>query len=224
MIYASGIAWGADERPAEAYDLHVERVRRTLSESRPDSFTFVSSTRVYDGAPATTEETPLPVHSWSGADVYTISKLAGENLVLAHADPRLRVVRLSNVFGENFRSELFVSQLLRAAVREGVVAVRSDRASSKDYVAASEVAALVPEIARRGGERLYNVARGRNTAHGPILDAIAAATGARIEIDPGAPAIVVPEISIARLRALNSRRTTRGGRCDPGARACFRRV
>lgn len=201
VIYASGVAWGAERRPAEAYEIHVERVRRALGAGGADSFTFLSSTRVYDGAPATSEDTPLVVHPWTGADTYAISKLAGENLVLAHPDARLRVARLSNVFGPSFRAELYLSQLLRAAVREGVIAVRTARDSAKDYVAIDEVAALVPEIARRGRERLYNVARGRNTTAGDILDAIALATGARVEVAPGSPSAIVPPISIARLAA-----------------------
>lgn len=36
VIYASGIAWDADRRALEAYELHVERVRQTLASTRPD--------------------------------------------------------------------------------------------------------------------------------------------------------------------------------------------
>ena len=201
VIYVSGIAWGAEDRPAEAYELHVEGVRRALENPRIESLTYVSSTRVYDGAPATTEDTPLTIHPARPQDVYTISKLAGENVVLSDPAGRGRVVRLSNVFGASIRSELFLSQLLRAAVREGVVRVHTSRDSAKDYVSAADVARLIPEIARRGRERLYNIARGENTTNAAILDAIAHAGEARIEIDADAKTAITPPIAISRLTA-----------------------
>lgn len=201
VIYASGVAWGAQSRPADAYELHVERVRRALANPRLDSFTFVSSTRVYDGAAATAEDAPLMTRPACRSDVYVISKIAGENLVLADPAGRGRVVRLSNVFGASLRSELFLSQLLRSAVRDGFVRVHTSRDSAKDYVSIDDVARVIPEIARNGRERVYNVARGENTTNGTILDAIGRACGARIEIDATARTVVAPPIAIARLAA-----------------------
>ena len=120
VIYVSGVAWGAEERPNDAYDVHVNAfVGRWRFLAGTESFTFVSSTRVYDGAAATTEDTPLVARPAEPREVYALSKIAGENLVLAQGDRNTKVVRLSNVFGPSLRSELFLSQLLRAAVRTG---------------------------------------------------------------------------------------------------------
>lgn len=201
VIYVSGVAWGAETRPADAYETHVDRVRLALGNSRIESFTFVSSTRVYDGAAATTEETPLMMRPSNPGDVYPISKIAGENLVLSDPAGRGRVVRLSNVFGPSFRSELFLSQVLRSAARDGFVCVRTSRDSAKDYVGIGDVVRILPQIARGGRERIYNLAHGENTTNGAILDALARAGGVRIEVALDAKTVVTPPISIARLAA-----------------------
>jgi len=199
VIYASGIAWGGDERHLESYDIHVDRVRRTLESGVRESFTYISSTRVYEGAPSTREDATLCVDPQSPGATYKHSKIAGETLVLGIDDPRVRVVRASNLAGPSFRSGLFLSDVLRNAVRHGIVRVRTSRESSKDYVDAADVARLVPQIALRGTHRIYNIARGENTTNAIILDAIAASSGAQIEIAPDSPTVVTPPIDIRRL-------------------------
>ena len=64
-----------------------------------------------------------------------------------------------------------------------------------------DVVRLLPEIAVRGRRKIYNIVRGENTANGVILDAIACASGARIEIADGAKTVAVSPISIDRLSA-----------------------
>ncbi|HEY1727870.1 MAG TPA: NAD-dependent epimerase/dehydratase family protein [Candidatus Baltobacteraceae bacterium] len=199
VIYASGVAWGGDERHLESYEIHVERARRALESGVRESFTYISSTRVYDGAGSTREDATLWIEPAARGATYKHSKIAGETLVLGIDDPRVRLVRASNLAGPHFRSGLFLSDVLRGAVREGVVRVRTSRESSKDYVNAIDVARLIAQIARSGKYRIYNIARGENTTNGAILDAIAATNGARIEIEPGSPTIVTPRIDIQRL-------------------------
>ena len=199
VIYVSGIAWDADKHPLEAYDVHVERVRRVLAGFSADSFTYVSSTRVYEGAASTQEDEPLKVdHSEKNA-TYKHSKIAGESLCLGVDDARVRVVRLSNLFGAHFRSGLIFSDVLKQAVRTGIVRVRTSRESSKDYVSGNDCAKVIPQIAQRGRYRIYNVARGENTTNAVLLDALASASGAMIEIAPGSPTNITPAISVARL-------------------------
>ena len=199
VIYVSGIAWDADKRPLEAYDVHVERPRRALASFSADSFTYVSSTRVYEGAASTREDVRLEVDLSEKNATYKHSKIAGESLCLGIDDARVRVVRLSNLFGAHFRSGLIFSDVLRQAVRTGFVSVRTSRESSKDYVSGHDCAVLIPQIARKGRHRIYNIARGENTTNAVLLDALAAASGARIEIAPGSPTAMTPPISVARL-------------------------
>jgi nucleoside-diphosphate-sugar epimerase len=200
VIYASGVSASTAEDASYAYATHVEGVRRILDAGTFDSLLYLSSTRVYDGAAATNEETAPVVRPAAGRDLYRITKLAGEALCLAHPSPAVRVARLSNVSGANFASPLFLSDVLRQAAREGCVKVRTTRASAKDYITIGDACRYLIAIARGGRERLYNVAQGENVENGAIYDALAA-RGIAVEIAPDAATVLTPPIDVRRLHA-----------------------
>lgn len=51
-----------------------------------------------------------------------------------------------------------------------------------DYVWIADVAPLLVQIAARGDQKIYNVAGGRNLAHGDWLEKISQAVGCQVEI------------------------------------------
>ena len=197
VVYASGIAASSADDPAYAFDVHVAGAARILAHARYDSFLFLSSTRVYGNAIDTTEDAALTVVP-SAAEVYRISKIAGETLCMAHANPAVRVARLSNVAGPSYDSPLFLSDVLRQAAHGGRVAVRTLRDSAKDYLGIADVCRYLTAIALHGGERIYNVAAGRNLSNGALYDALAQ-FGVEVVIDPAATLAQTPPVSARRL-------------------------
>lgn len=200
VIYASGVSASTVEDAPYAYGAHVEGARRILTGGGFDSFLYLSSTRVYDTATATSEDAALVVRPAGGNDLYRITKIAGEALCLADRRPGVRVARLSNVSGPNYDSPLFLSDVLRQAARAGTVAVRTTRDSAKDYIPLAEACRYLIAIARTGRERLYNVAHGTNLENGAIYDALAG-RGIAVAIGPGAARAVMPPIDTRRLHA-----------------------
>lgn len=196
VLYATGVAWDADKRPADASRMHVD-VPRALLQRNVRSLLYLSSTRVYGDDSNTAEEATLP----PGRDVYAQTKAAGEAVVLADARPSMRVIRLSNVYGASFDSGLMLSDFLRQAATTGKISVRSSEGSSKDHVSVDDVVELGLRIAREGRERIYNVAAGRNTVQGDLLRAIAAASGCAIDVAPHAPTVTFAPIAVGRVRA-----------------------
>ena len=180
----------ADCRPAPA------DVPRALLQKHITSFMYISSTRVYGSGAQTSEAAPLSVDE---ADVYAASKIAGEKAMLADPRPRVKVVRLSNVYGESFRSGLMLSDFLRQAAQTGSIVVRSARASEKDHVSIEDVVEVTRQIIIQGKERVYNIAAGRNTLQGDVLDAIAASSGSRVTVESDAVVRFAP-IEISRVR------------------------
>jgi len=199
VIYASGIAASSASDPGYAFEVHVAGVARILARSRFTSLLFLSSTRVYDGAQSTAEDAPLTMRPAAG-ELYRVSKIAGEALCLAHANPAVRVARLSNIVGPSFASPLFLSDVLRQAARSGRAAVRTLRDSSKDYLMIGDACRYLGAIAFGGTERIYNVATGANITNGAIYDALAQ-LGVEIAIDPAATLACTPAIDVRRLRA-----------------------
>ncbi len=197
VIYASGVAWDAGKRLDDAVRMHVD-VPLALLRKRFQSFTYVSSTRVYGDSAVTHETTPAHV---AQGDVYAATKAAGEVVVLFDARPELRVVRLSNVYGPSFRSGLMSSDFLRQAAMTGAIEVRSSGHSEKDHVSVEDVVDVTLRIAVSGKERVYNIAAGRNTRQGELLERIAAVSGCSIEVKSGSRAVRFAPIDIRRVRS-----------------------
>jgi nucleoside-diphosphate-sugar epimerase len=200
VIFAGGVTADFRTRPFDTINAHVSAVAEILQRAAFTSFLYLSSTRVYQGAGSAVEDAELRLSITDPLQLYNASKLAGEALCLTLPDPNIRVARLSNVYGADDNSENFLIEILRAAITDGHVTLRTGPESEKDFVSVADVVAILPRLAAGGRERLYNVASGRNTRFGDIADALRSLTGCTIDVAPGSPAVVFPEISIARLQ------------------------
>jgi len=201
VIYAAGVTADFRSRPFDTMRAHVGLVAEILEHGAFDSLLYLSSARVYRHGDSAREDAAIAVRSEDSEDFYDLTKLAGESLCHASGRPNVRVARLANVVGRDFRSSNFVFDLIRAACRDGRIELRSAPESEKDYVMVDDVVAMLERIALRGKCRCYNVAAGCNITHARMVGAIAESTGAVCTVIPGAPRINSPPIDIGRLQA-----------------------
>jgi nucleoside-diphosphate-sugar epimerase len=206
VFYAIGLTADFRSRPFETIDAHVSVLSDLLRSAAFTSFVYLSSTRVYARAGTTDEATAIPVQPADPDDLYNISKLMGEAACLGSGLKNARVARLSNVFGEDLGSSNFLTAVIREAVDTQCVRLRTSLASEKDYIWIGDVVAALEAIATRGTEKITNVACGANTTHGEIMDALAKATGARIEVDTDAPMVRFLPIATQRMDQLTGTR------------------
>jgi nucleoside-diphosphate-sugar epimerase len=197
-VWCAGVTADFRRRPFDTVIAHVSDLVPLLQEARFDSLVYVSSTRVYQSSPSTDEGQPLTVSSTNPSDLYNLSKLMGESICLAQ--PNVRVARLSNVYGSDFTSDNFLTQLIKAALDKKLV-MQTAPESSKDYVSVDDVAEFLTAIALDGREPIYNLASGANLTNLAIADALARITRCEVEWIPGAPTISFPPIPIHRLQS-----------------------
>lgn len=198
VVYAIGLTADFRSRPFDTVEAHVGWLSQVLQSCTFQSFIYLSSTRVYLGASAATEETPLVIRPQDPHDLYNLSKLLGERLVLDHA-PNGTVLRLSNVYGPDFTSVNFLTSVLREACQFGTVTLGQHRSSAKDYVSIDDVCRVIADAPRSAKRPLYNVASGINTTHGDILQSIERETGAVVTMADDAPVVSFPVIDRQRL-------------------------
>jgi nucleoside-diphosphate-sugar epimerase len=198
VIFTIGMTADFRQRLVETVEMQVLRLHEALTRYTFSSFTYLSSARVYEGAATTHEEAALLVRPSARDHVYNISKLAGESLCFAFGNPKIRVVRMSNVYGERDVSNLFLTSVMREAVATGYVIIGQSPLSSKDYVWVGDVAKALAQISRSGRHQLYNVAAGKNVTHKAIADIMTDA-GYKVSFKPGGPAIHIPPIDVSRL-------------------------
>jgi nucleoside-diphosphate-sugar epimerase len=200
VIFAIGLTADFRTRPFDTIDAHVAQINRLLREADFNSLTYLSSTRVYQGNVSTSEDCPILVSPTNAAELYNLSKLAGESICLACGRPNVRVARLSNIVGLGAAQDAFIDQLLREGLSRGAIALRSHPDSAKDYIPLEDVLHLLELISIGGRETTYNVASGEQTSHRDVLEIIARETGWRVDLDFAAPRIDFPPIDMSRAR------------------------
>lgn len=202
VIYCIGVTADFRSRPWDTIDAHVGVLRHILEKGQFASLTYLSSTRVYFGCDIGQEEAPLTVKPETPDQLYNLSKLMGESLChIAHRPDRpVRVVRLSNVIGNDLKSDNFIYALLQEALKTGIIHLKDNLDSAKDYISLTDVTGMLELIASRGRSRCYNLASGHKTFHGEIAKAITDLTGAQVHVAFGAPRLDFPVIDMSRLR------------------------
>ena len=199
-VYAIGMTADFRQNPFGTVEAHVGKLAEVLTAYRFESLTYLSTTRVYQGSEAAREDVELRVRPALVNDIYNITKIAGEAMCLTHPSPKVRVARLSNVFGGADASPSFLASVLGEAAARGSVTFLTAPDSEKDYVGIDRVTDGLARIALSGRERLYNLAAGRNIANARIAAALERA-GIACRFAEGAPSIGFPVIDTARFDA-----------------------
>jgi nucleoside-diphosphate-sugar epimerase len=197
VVYCIGLTADYRSRTFDTVEAHVCKLLEVVRESDLESLLYLSSTRLYGASDSTSEETPIRV---SPLDIYNTSKLAGESLVLNCGRPA-RVVRMSNVYGNDFDSNNFLSTIINDAITQQKITLQTSADSAKDYISVDNAVDGLIAIATRGKERIYNLASGVNVSNDELTKALRQLTGCTVEYAPSAPLVTFPPINIDRVRA-----------------------
>jgi nucleoside-diphosphate-sugar epimerase len=201
VIYCIGLTADFRTKPFDTVDAHVCYLLKILKQYKFDSFLYLSSTRVYGIREDTAyEEDVIHNQPLDFNDLYNISKIMGESICFAAGKDNMRVVRLSNVYGYDSKSENFIFSLIRDALRKKKIVLNATRDSSKDHVSVHDVVRILPEIAVKGKHKIYNVASGENVSAGQIIDRLSSLTGCSVEVAANAERICFPNIYISRIK------------------------
>jgi nucleoside-diphosphate-sugar epimerase len=199
-IYAIGLTSDFRKRPLETIDAHVVLLGDLIEKKAFDSFTYLSSTRLYKSEASTDEVVSISASPRNPDDIYTLSKLLGESLLLRLTPDRGRICRLSNVYGGSDRSSNFLTSVITDACAEGHVNIIQAAASEKDYIHIEDACRAIETVALRGTEPIYNVAAGQNTSHQQIADGLKS-NGISVNFREGQLVRFKP-INVERLRKL----------------------
>jgi nucleoside-diphosphate-sugar epimerase len=201
VLYCIGLTADFREYPFETVEAHVCFLKKIISECRFNSFCYLSSTRIYMRCVGSVvdEDAAIMVRPSDSSDLYNLSKLMGESLCYATGRSKVKIARLSNIFGKGMSSDGFISSLIETARRDGRVVIGQSADSAKDYLHVDDAVKALFLILENGSSRLYNVAAGRNISHGAIANCLNAC-GVDVVFSPLSKTFDFPEISISRLR------------------------
>jgi nucleoside-diphosphate-sugar epimerase len=200
VIYCAGLTADYRKRPFDTVHAHVTLLSDLLEKANFESFIYLSSTRVYYAGNLGEEKANLIVNPNEPEYLFNISKLMGESLCLSQLSRDIRIVRIANVYGDDYSSDNFLFSIIRDAVDKGEIVLQTTLDSEKDYVNVHDVSEILIKIARQGTARLYNIASGMNLTHKALVERIQELTGCRVIVEDGAPEIKFPVINIDNIR------------------------
>lgn len=170
VFYTIGLTADFREKPYETVEAHVSLLSRILQRPGINQLVYLSSTRVYGRSADTNEIAALPCLTSDPSDLYNLSKLLGESLVLQDSRPGFKVVRLSNVVGKSQPQSTFLGSLIAELRTHGEVVIQQSPYVSKNYVAIKDVVQLLPQILFNGQHRLYNLGSVQNAMHVDVAE------------------------------------------------------
>jgi nucleoside-diphosphate-sugar epimerase len=201
VIDCIGLSADFRTRPFDTVEAHVCRLIKILRQCQFDSFLYLSSTRAYGIREGIAKEGNI-IHCQplDFDDLYNISKIMGEAICSASGRDNVKVVRLSNVYGYDEKSENFIFTLIRDALHKGKIVLNTTLDSNKDHINVEDVVDILPGIAMYGKNNIYNVANGKNTTVGEITKKLSELTGCSVEVGKDAQKICCPRICIDRIK------------------------
>lgn len=200
LIYCAGYTADFRSKLLETVEAHVCLLRRILADAQFDSLVYLSSTRVYQRVNTAQEDVELVVDPHDSGDIYNLSKLMGESLCLSTFSDKVRVVRLSNVYGPKMGRKNFLGMLIYDALEKNEIHLKTSLSSSKDYIFIDDLSPLLVKIAQKGKKRVYNVGSGINVTNQTLMDLIMKATGCRLFMDEHPISVHFPPINIEQIK------------------------
>ena len=123
-----------------------------------------------------------------------------KQLKLAPDNSKVRVARLSNVYGIGQTHHTFLGALISDVRAKRNLLIEEDPESSKDYIEISDTVMMLEKIAINGQERIYNLASGLSTTHKDIANKLSFLTGSSVSFKVGAEYRTFPSIDISRIK------------------------
>ena len=184
------------------YDAQLGLVPEIIFNNKFDSFTFLSTTRLYfaNSEGKTSENDPININSNNKNFLYNSLKIAAENLCLTLNNKNIKVVRMSNLFGDNFTNQAYLLPTwIRNSIKNKKIDIYISKNSTKDFIYVNDAFDVLLKIIKRGKHRLYNVASGKNIKLFKILEEIKKITNCKINYTHSSNVVKEPKINIKRI-------------------------
>lgn len=210
IIYCVGISYDFKSRIFDTVRADICYLSEILENYEFSSFTYLSSTRIYklnstiyNDRRKAREDDIISINPLDSDYLYNISKLTAESLLYSYSiksGKKVKIARLSNVYGFNPVAEDFLTSTIRDAILNKKVIIKTSPSSQKDYINIKDVVDLLIGIASYGKYDIYNIASGINISNYDLIGNIKKYTGCSIlETKPGYT-VIFPEIDIDRLK------------------------
>ena len=200
IIYCIGTSESI-KNPKNALIANLEILSKILTNNKFQTFTYLSSIRVYSKS-SKTKETDKITFNHNEKGVYFKSlKLAAESLCLQMNNPKIKIIRLANVFGHYFSNQIYLlPTLLRQSITKRKISIIINKNSKKNYLNVNDAINVILKIINKSKHQIYNVASDKQISIGQISEKIKKFTNCKVLYKNSNIIVNEPKINIQRIK------------------------
>ena len=191
------------ENLEKTFEANVSMVAKIIFNNKFESFTLISSTRLYfaNKEGRTKENDFIKVNTNRNDFLYNSLKITSENLCLSLVNKKIKVVRISNLYGENFTNQSYILPTwIRDSVKKKRINLYINKNSTKDFIHVDDAFEVLLKVILKGKYRLYNIATGKNIKLSKILEKIKKISNCKIHSKSKLKIVKEPKINIDRIK------------------------
>ena len=194
---------GSDDwliKTQKGYFSNLGHLQKVIFNNKFKKIIFLSTTRLYiNSKKQNDEESGLIINSQRANDYYNILKIASES-ILKNNCKNYAILRVSNVFGCNFKSPLLLPTIIRNSIKKKTTYINLSLNSSKDYIHINDLINLIFKIKKKNKYKIYNVANGQKIKLKQILNILRKLIDCKIVLKNQNKEIHEPKININRIK------------------------
>ena len=200
IIYCIGIN-DVFKNPVASIESNLKLISKIIDNNKFKSFLYISSTRLYLNSIRTSENDLISINPYSKGYFFNCLKLSAENFCLSQKNKNIKVVRLSNLYGDHFgKQKYLLPTLIRNSLKKNVINININKNSKKNYLNVEDAIDVIFKIIHKGKYRLYNVASKKLYSLNFIAKNIQKITGCKIIYRNQKYKYNEPKININRIK------------------------
>ena len=200
IIYAIGVD-DVFKVPLKSIDANVKNISNIILNNKFESFTFISSTRLYLNSKNTSENSMIKINPNKKNNYFNSLKLAGENFCLSHENKKIKVVRLSNMYGNFFTKQNYLlPTLIRNSLNKKEIEILINKKSKKNYLDVIDAIKVILKIINKSKFRIYNIASETRVEINDLIRKIIKITNCKINYFNQSTKVDEPKIDINRIK------------------------
>ena len=132
---------------------------------------------------------------------YNSLKIAAENFCLSQGNKNIKVLRLSNLYGLNFKKQTYLlPTLIRNSKKNKKINIYINEKSKKNFLNIHDAIHIIVKIIKKSKYRLYNIASNKRISIEKIVSSIKKATNCKIIYSNQKEKFDEPKIDISRIK------------------------
>lgn len=195
---------GSDDiikNPLNAVVSNLLILSKIIEQNKFETFTYISSTRLYLNTNKTNENDDIKVKVSSKNYLFNSLKVAAENFCLSKNNKKIKVVRLSNLYGPNFSNQVYLlPSLIRDSLKKKKIKILINKKSKKNYLYVNDAIKIILKIINKSKYRIYNIASNKRISLENIALTIKEATNCKIVYKNQNIRLNEPVININRIK------------------------